>query len=171
MASVASADVRPGGCGVCISAEALAGLVNRLGPSATTAFLAVAADAVRNERGALVATTSARSLARQLHVAKDTAAGVLGLLVRRGYLRRLAQPRIGGRFASARYVVKAPVGFAVVPCAASEDTAAQTRPDHTSASASPADRPHRVRRARRAEPSQLGLFVTPSETTDTRSPS
>lgn len=169
MAMAALPDPRGDRSAVFISAEASARLVDRIGCFTTTAFVAVALDAAPDDRGALVATTSARSLARRLHIAKDTAAGVLGVLVKRGYLRRLTQPRAGGRFAPARYVVKPPAGFTVIPCPASEDTAASTTAGRAATTARRTDQRRRGRRSDRGEPSQLGLFATASEITDGRS--
>jgi len=152
-----------------IDAQALAEMLDRVGTSAAMAFAAVAVDALPDERDVLVATTSARSLARRLHVAKDTAAGVLALLVKRGYLRRLVQPRIGGRFAPARYVVRPPTGFTVVPCAAREDTAPSATAGRTTTTAGRAARRHRDRRSGRGKSSQLGLFGAVSEVPEGRS--
>lgn len=158
---------------VVISAEAHARLVARVGRSAATTFVAVALIAAPDDRGALVARTSARVLARRLDIAKDTAAGDLAWLVKRGYLRRLAQPRSGGQFAAAVYVVRPPAGFDVVasgdasrPCPASPDTGPAPRRRPT-----PTSEPNPIRRARTSgRHDQLGLFGAASSITETRSP-
>jgi len=96
-----SAEPSPSGARVTTTADAHARLVARAGPFAASVFVSLALIAVPDERGVLVAATTTRALAGQLGVAKDTAAGALAILMRRGYLRRLAQPRSGGTELSA----------------------------------------------------------------------
>lgn len=118
---------RRSGVAVTVDAAAHTRLVAKVGPLPTAAFVAVALRASRERRGRLVAATSARSMAAELGVAKDTAAGVLSRLVRAGYLRRQNQPRSAGRFAPASYVVRPPAGFSVTcPEGASRPSTADT---------------------------------------------
>lgn len=158
---------------VALSEVAHSELVTKVGAFAASAFVAVALTAHPDERGALVATTSARALARHLGVAKDTGAGALAILVRRGYLRRLTQWRVGGRFAHARYVVRPPAGFEVIgggdparPCPPSPDTLSSAgrrrTPDQPPVSARRLD----TRRGSDGATYQLGLFAPTATVTD-----
>lgn len=148
---------------VSITEEAYECLITRVGPFAASAFVTIALAAKVDARGALVASTSARTLAGDLHVAKDTAAGALGRLVEAGYLRRRAQPRAAGRFAAARYTVKPPAGFEVSSCPSSEDTVA----DQSVADPTPTPRRETRRRPARDGSPQLGLFGPVPKTPDT----
>lgn len=177
MATAAAPDPHGDGAGVFITAEAYAALVEDVGHFAAGAFVTVALDAVPDRRGVLVVATSTRALARRLHVAKDTATGVLAVLVRRGYLRRRVQPRRAGRFAPARYTVRPPAGFAVtpaegtLPCPDTPPTAPAPEPDRQTTSPAeqqPTRRPRR-RQVRPGEADQLGLFGAASGSTETGS--
>lgn len=169
MASTASPDSHGDAPALTMTPEAYAELVDRVGAFIASALIAVALRAIRDKRGSLVAATSARSLAGQLHVAKDTAAGALSALVERGYLRRLAQPRVSGRFAPAGYVVKPPAGLTVAtgpppPHGTRDDTSAsQTTATARRASGNP-------RRSRGRASSQLGLFAAESHIPDPEAP-
>lgn len=164
---------------VVVEADALERLLGQVRPLAAAALLRIALSATPDERGVLVATVSSRTLARQFGVDKDTGAGVLKHLVRRGHLRRLAQPRSGGRFAPARYVVRLPEGIVVTPadgaatprpCPPPADTTPARPRQRQSAQASPPPRHGAPRRRAAGGPgAQLGLFTPGPTTTSERS--
>ncbi len=162
---------RRSGVAVTLDAAAHTRLVAKVGPLPAAAFVAVALRASRERRGRLVAATSARSMAAELGVAKDTAAGVLSRLVDAGYLRRQNQPRSAGRFAPASYVVRPPAGFSVTcpegaprpPTA--DTTSVPTRRRSVTSGEERADGPQARRRTRgdRGGDDQLGLFAASGE--------
>lgn len=163
---------------ITVTAEAHARLVARVGPFAASVFVSLALIAAPDERGVLVAATTTRTLARQLGVAKDTAAGALAILMRRGYLRRLAQPRSGGRFTSgARYVVRTPDGFEVVTAGSPSRPSPVPPPTVGSPGRRPTPAPTKrstgmgvERGTSGAKNSQLGLFGPVSQIADTGRP-
>ena len=173
-----SAEPSPSGARVTTTADAHARLVARAGPFAASVFVSLALIAVPDERGVLVAATTTRALAGQLGVAKDTAAGALAILMRRGYLRRLAQPRSGGRFASgARYVVRPPDGFEVVATSAPSRPCPVPSPTVETPTRRPTPVPTkrstrtRITGGRSGDKnSQLGLFGPAARVTPTGSP-
>lgn len=178
MAAPSPDPVRPTGR-VVVEAEALEHLLGRVRPLTAAAFLRIAVHAVPDERGVLVATTSSRAVARQFGVDKDTGAAVLKALVRAGFLRRLAQPRTGGRFAPTRYVVRPPKGVVITPAAEApvtrpcppppDTTTARRRRRQTGPVSVPTRHDGARRRAVGRAGSQLGLFSPEPVATDERS--
>lgn len=154
------------GSGVFVTTAAHGELIERVGPFVASAFVAVALSAKFDARGALVATTSARTLAGDLRVAKDTAASALSRLVEAGYLHRRIQPRAAGRFAAARYTVRPPAGFEISPCPNAEDPVAG-HPVVDEAAVPRRETRRRRRRPERDGAPQLGLFGPASEISDT----
>ena len=127
-------------------------LRRELGPVAWAALADVIEDAAPDGAGRVVAVTSARRLAANLGVSKDTAARALGRLIGAGLLERVAVGRVGrGRFGTASYLVCVPQPTADPPPASTP-----TRP-----SAPPADPKPSVGCGHQAVAAQASLFDAP----------
>lgn len=128
--------------------------IRRLGTTAWVVLEVLTLEAVADD-GALVARTSARSIAEAVSVSKDTAAGALRRLVDAGLVERRPQCRTGGRFGSGGYVLHLPAGLAT----------AVRRPDETPPLPAPAGRtrprPSRTPRPQRHD--QLTLLDHPQD--------
>jgi DNA-binding transcriptional MocR family regulator len=79
-----------------------------LRPAAWTVWSAVIAHAVVDSDGVLSAAVSARSLAHELGLAKDTVAGCLQRLAGHGLIERRPQAHVAGRFTASGYWVYRP---------------------------------------------------------------
>ncbi|MBI2169874.1 MAG: hypothetical protein HYU28_10330 [Actinobacteria bacterium] len=149
---------------VTLTGEAYARLVRQVGRSAASTFLMVGLGAHKDERGVLVSRVSARRLARDLKIAQDTASPHLPAPARPG------QPRAGGRFACAEYVVRLPDGVKVTPGDGAPSVA--PAPAHVTPRRSPRPSPMRdPARLPVTDPAaQLDLFPGPgsSDTTPAR---
>lgn len=88
--------------------------IRSLGTTAWVVLELLALEAIVDD-GALVARTSARTIAGAVSVSKDTAAGALRRLADAGLIERQQQPRTGGRFSAGGYVLHLPAGLATAP--------------------------------------------------------
>lgn len=128
--------------------------IRRLGTTAWVVLELLTLEAAADD-GALVAQTSARSIAEAVSVSKDTAAGALRRLVDAGLVERRPQCRTGGRFGSGGYVLHLPAGLST----------AVRRPDEAPPLPAPAGRtrprPSRTPRPQRHD--QLTLLDHPQD--------
>lgn len=136
-----------------ISRPALAS-IRRLGTTAWVVLELLTLEAADAD-GALVARTSARSIAEAVSVSKDTAAGALRRLADAGLVERRPQHRTSGRFGAGGYVLHLPAGLAT----------AVRRSDETPPVPAPADRarPRPTRPPRPQRPDQLTLLNPPQD--------
>lgn len=88
-------------------------LKRRLGPTAWAVLEDVALDAVPDEEGRLVATTSTRRIAENLGLAPGTASRALSRLREVGLVSFVRQSGAGGRFGLSAYVLGTVPGVAV----------------------------------------------------------
>lgn len=97
--------------------------VARVGTTAWAAFLSACFDVEEDDRGQLLTQTSARALARDLGISKDTAARALARLVDVGFLVRVGQRRgAGGRFAATTYRIRRRTAIELALCSGTSDT-------------------------------------------------
>lgn len=136
-----------------ISRPALAS-IRRLGTTAWVVLELLTLEAAADD-GALVARTSARSIAEAVSVSKDTAAAALRRLAVAGLVERRPQYRTGGRFGSGGYVLHLPAGLAT----------GVRRRDEAAPVAAPADRvrPRPTRTPRPHRHDQLTLLDHPQD--------
>ena len=101
-----------------------------LGPTAWAVLADVRMDARPDEAGIAVAATSARQVAANLGIGKDTAARALRRLTAAGVLRRRPQGAgATGRFTRGTYEVRLSCSAALAPCRDSADTVREARPE------------------------------------------
>ena len=113
-----------------MSAEAQRDLQRSLGPTAWAVLADLALDVATDGAGTAVVAISARRVAAQFGIAKDTAAGALRRLTEVGILsRRPQETGPTGRFSPGTYELRLPGVARGAPCRLAHDTVGHPRPE------------------------------------------
>lgn len=137
-----------------VISHAAVATIRRLGTTAWVVLEVLTLEAVADD-SALVARTSARSIAESVSVSKDTAAGALRRLADAGVVERRPQNRSGGRFGSGGYVLHLPAGLATAVRLADEAPPVSAPADRA--------RPRPTRPSRPQRHDQLTLLDQPQD--------